>query len=411
MKVDALVIGAELDGAIAALRLAELGHSVCMVAAGAGSLHYAPGGVRVLGHVDNDGGTPVEAPLSAMAELDRRHPYALAGNDRVVQALAWFAASPAAATLDGPSLEDMTGNRRALTPAGLTQPVLLPAEGQAIFERLPGRLVAVLQFEGHLDLPAGLLLSELDRAGIGAQGVVVPPPGGRTDNLGLARAFDRMQDAAGFFARIRSSLPQGCDLALAPAVLGLRRHREVLDAAGAGLGIPVLEVPTLPPSVPGMRWQEALDKALTARGCTDRRGVRIVAASHDGNRVRSVRDANGRQLEAAVYVVATGGVLMGGLEVDSAGRIAETVFGLPVYQTSPLLAESTESTLAALHRVGIETDDCLRPADADGQIWSNLFVTGRTLAHWHPAEELSAEGVSIVTGWVAADAAHRALEG
>jgi anaerobic glycerol-3-phosphate dehydrogenase len=40
----------------------------------------------------------------------------------------------------------------------------------------------------------------------------------------------------------------------------------------------------------------------------------------------------------------------------------------------------------------------------------NLFVTGRTLAHWHPAEEISAEGVSIVTGCMAAEFAHAGLE-
>ena len=39
-----------------------------------------------------------------------------------------------------------------------------------------------------------------------------------------------------------------------------------------------------------------------------------------------------------------------------------------------------------------------------------LLATG-TLAHWHPAREVSTEGVSIVTGWAAAEAAHAAMEG
>ncbi len=414
MKVDALVIGAELDGAVAAMRLAELGHTVCIAAAGAGSLHYAPGGVRLLGHLEEDGSSTVGAPLAALAALGRRHPYALAGSERVGQALAWFAASPVAAALDASALEVAAGaaeNRSAVTPAGLAQPVLVPAHGQATFERLTGRSVAVLQFEGHLDFPAGLLLAALDRSGIRAQRITVSPPAGRTDNLGLARAFDRTPDVSGYFARIQPLLPPGCEVALAPAVLGLSRHRAVLDAAGAGLGIAVLEVPTLPPCVRGMSWQTMNDDLLQARGCTIRRGVRIAASSHDGDRVRSVRDENGREIEAATYVVATGGVLMGGLAVSADGTIAETTFGLRVVQTSPLRADSAESALAALHHAGVETDDSFRPYDAHGQPCRNLFVTGRTLAHWHPARELSAEGVSIVTGWIAAEAAHAVLEG
>lgn len=210
---------------------------------------------------------------------------------------------------------------------------------------------------------------------------------------------------------MRPSLPPGCELVLAPAVLGLRRHHAVLEAAGAGLGVPVLEVPTLPPSVPGMRWQEAIDDLLRQGGCGLRKGARIVAATRENDRVCSVRDDNGRTIEAAAYVVATGGVLMGGLEVGADGSVVEPAFGLPVFQTSPLRADSAASTLDALHRSGIETDASFRPVNAQGCVYRNLFVTGRTLAHWHPARELSAEGVSIVTGWAAAEAAHAILEG
>ena len=49
--------------------------------------------------------------------------------------------------------------------------------------------------------------------------------------------------------------------------------------------------------------------------------------------------------------------------------------------------------LDALHRTGVDTDESLRPRSAG--TGDNLFVTGRTLAHWNPATEGSAEGVSI----------------
>lgn len=408
MRVDVLVIGAELDGAVAAMRLAELGRSVCIVTAGAGSLSYAAGGVHVLGYVDGDRRRPVEAPLDAVAQLDRRHPYALAGRDRIAQALAWFATTPGAAVLGDAS--DGIANRMAVTPAGLAQPVLLPAGGQATFDRVAGRTAAILQFDGHRDFPVGLLLAAFERAGLRAQRVGVAPPAGRADNFGLARAFDQLPDVEGFFARLRPSLPRGAELALAPAVLGLHRHGAVIAAAAAGLGIPVLEVPTLPPSVPGMRWADSLDRLLGNVGCTLRKSIRIARVLRDGDRIRSVTDENGREVEASAYVVATGGVLMGGLAVDASGAVSETTFGLEVVQTEPLRADSAEAALAALHATGVETDDQFHPCDARGRACGNVFVTGRTLAHWHPAREISAEGVSIVSGWVAAEAAHAQLE-
>lgn len=409
MRLDVLVIGAELDGGIAAIRLAELGHSVGVVTAGAGSLHYAPGAIRLLGYLDGDRRQPVQAPFASLAQIDRRHPYALAGTSRVAAALEWFTARPTAAAFD--TSADMTANRMSVTPAGLAQPVLLPAHAQATFEQIAGRAVAVLQFDGHLDFPAGLLLAALEHSGIRASRISTPPPADRVDNLGLACAFDRLPDVEAFFRRMRPLLQHDAELVLAPAVLGLHRHRAIMDAAAAGLGMAIFEVPTLPPSIPGMRWQATLDRLISDKGCILRKGVRIAGAEKDGDRIRSVRDENGRTIEAGAYILATGGVLMGGLAVDADGRVSETIFGIKTVQTAPLNAGSAEATLAALHGAGIEVDDCLRPCDSHRQGCENVFVTGRTLAHWHPARELSAEGVSIVTGWVAAEAAHAELEG
>jgi anaerobic glycerol-3-phosphate dehydrogenase len=63
-----------------------------------------------------------------------------------------------------------------------------------------------------------------------------------------------------------------------------------------------------------------------------------------------------------------------------------------------------------LHIAGVETDNALRPQSSGSGICHNVFVTGRTLAHWNPAAECSAEGVSVATGWVAAENAHGYLQ-
>ena len=408
MSAPVVVIGAELDGLLAALRLRELGHSVVLVARSAGSLHYAAGGVHVLGSVANGSGRhPVATPMTDMAQLDARHPYALAGAKRARSAIDW--ASVMLARCGIPANAPQGRNVTAITPAGLKQPVFMPTENQATFEKIEGRRVAVVRFEGHRDLPAGLLLAALRDVGIDVQPVTVPSPSTNCDNLGIARGFDRQVDPASWFASTAAQMPAGIEVALFPAVLGLERHAEIVAAASAALGATVLEVPTLPPSVPGMRWARRLDSDLTDSGCVFRRGARIVAADRDGDRIRAVIDENGRRIETAAVILATGGVLMGGLDVEADGSIRETALGLEVKQANPLTAGSPTGMLAALHGAGIETDSSLRPSRNGAASLRNLFVTGRSLAHWHPAEEISAEGVSIVTGWLAAESAHEGM--
>ncbi len=410
MSAPIVVIGAELDGLLAAIRLRELGRPVTLVARSASSLHYAAGGVHVLGSVANGTGRhTVTAPLADMARLDARHPYSLAGAARIQSALDWAGATLTRCGIGAGAPEGR--NASAVTPAGLRQPIFMPTTHQATFERIAGKRVAVVQFAFHRDLPAGLLVSALRGAGIAVDSVTVPSPSANYDNLGLARAFDRQADPAAWFSSIVRHLPAGSDIALFPAVLGLDRHDAVVAAATAALGIDVLEIPTLPPSVPGMRWARALETDVLRNGCRFRRGVRIVSAECDGDRIRAVVDENGRSLEAAGVVLATGGVLMGGLDVDTSGQIRETALGLEVVQANPLAAGSPSGALAALHAAGIETDSSLRPTSNSAAAPRNVFVTGRNLAHWHPAEEISAEGVAIVTGWLAAESAHAGMRG
>ena len=86
---DAIVVGTGLAGLTAAVRLAEEGARVLVLAKGVGATHLSAGTIDILGYAPNR----VERPAEAICELvDARpdHPYALVGAAGVAAAVDWF---------------------------------------------------------------------------------------------------------------------------------------------------------------------------------------------------------------------------------------------------------------------------------------------------------------------------------
>jgi len=400
MKSDVLVLGNELDGLTAALRLLRAGCSVRVLSRGLGSLHYATGGLQVLAHLDGEA-QAVPRPLEAIGRLPPNHPYSLVGPAALPAALHWMVEEGA-----GLGLRFLSGgeNRALLTLTGHPLPMLAPGPGQAL-AALPQGPVAVVRLRGHREFPSALLQSALRQAQVAVRLVDVDPPPGSIDNAGIARAFDRLDDPAAWFAALGRQLGAERALVLFPAVLGLDRHEAVLQAAESALGCPCREVPTLPPSVPGQRLSRCLIGGIQAAGGLVHIGNAKVTAEPAVAGHARLRDQAGRSYEARVLLLATGGVLTGGLDVTAAGEVREPVFDLPVHQSRPL-QQSPAATVTALHRAGVEVEADLRPRGLNGS-YGNVLVTGRMLAHWDPVAEGSDEGVALATGWAAAA---RALE-
>lgn len=408
MKTDALILGCELDGLVAALRLLEQGKSVRLIATGGSSLHYAPDGLHLLGYEPGTGGAVVQNPYEAVDALPERHPYRLLGKARVRAAMDGFFERRQELGIE---LSSNGRNMLAVSLAGQAVPVFATGLHQAIFADLEGGAVAVFCYDGHRDFPSGITIAELRRRQIDAHLLRLEDPCGSPDSMRLARFFDSHDDTTAYFRSIRDRLPENSTCALFPAILGLDRHGEIMAAAEQALGLPCRELPTLPPSIPGMRLDRCLTKRIQNQGALLHLGAQAIGAPTNNGRCEAVLDETGRRFEAETFVIATGGVLMGGIEVDSYGLAREPVFGLEVSQSGPLEADNPEEALDALHAVGIETDDRLRPLSGGQLAYENLFVTGRTLGHWNPPKESSVEGVAIATGWAAADQACAYMEG
>src|SRR3954469_24843128 len=408
---DAVVVGAGVAGLTAAVRLAEGGARVVVLAKGVGATHLSPVTIDVLGY-DPD---RVERPLEALGRLIEErpeHPYALVGADGVRTAVDWFKERFA----DGPLAPyaytgDVERNMLLPTAVGAVRPSAVVAETIAGGDVGEGE-VCVVGFRALKDFHPRLLADNLSRTqGVAARGVELDlTPEGRADvnALGFARAFDDPGFRGQLTIRLADRL-RGAERVALPAVLGIADPHGAWADLQDRLGRPVFEVPTLPPSVPGMRVFATLRERLRRAGGRVVLNNVVTGAEHSGGRVTGVRARVG--LRDAVYgadwvVLATGGFASGGLELDSRWVGRETAFGLPVAGIPAIGSDRFGPSYFGSHpmgRAGVVVDAEQRPLDPEGgQVFENVLVAGATLAGAEPWREKSGDGLRLATGHRAA---------
>jgi glycerol-3-phosphate dehydrogenase subunit B len=403
-RYDVVVIGAGTAGLVAGTRLAQAGARVCVVAKGFGSTHLAPGTIDALGYAPERVQNPAVA-ITELASAAPDHPYALLGADLVGEALAWLIATAAAGPLPGYGYAGgLERNFLLPTAAGALKPsAAIPLTFAAGDSTQLGRL-AVVGLPALRDFHAGLCAANLVAAGIDAHAITLEPAVERADSstLTLARLFDEPAWRASFAAEL-APLVAAADQVALPALLGLKDPRAVLRDLEQRLGRRVFEIPTLPPSVPGLRLYEILTDALRAAGGRLALGAGVVAHARDGERIVSIdtRSAGSpTTYEADAFVLAAGGLHSGAITLDSHWRARETVLGLPLHgvpgagEPRFTAAYSEEQPLA---RVGVAVDTELRALGT-----TNVVVAGASLPGAVPWREASGEGIALASGYRAA---------
>lgn len=388
---DAVVIGAGLAGLSAGIGLAEDGARVFVAGKGMAATHWTHGGVDV-GDVER---------------LSRRkgHPYALLAN-AVGPAVAAHLARLAAAGLPYRGSPDDTPRLVPTAVGGLRPAAILPeAQADGLQPWADGERLLVLGISRFKDFWAQMAARNLSRqrwpngpAEV-RWSVAELPWVDRLHNLSasdLARLFDDPAWRARALAQLRQALPDGAWRIGLPAVLGLAHHAEVLAEAREVLGAPIFEIPSLPPSVPGIRLFEALRERLLAAGGRFQFGFPVVDVERSGDRIVAVHTEGASRtlrLAASEFVLATGGIAGGGLRATADGLISERVFGLAV-EAPPQAEWLVDDPLAEqpLESAGVRVDARLRPAGV-----RNVRVIGSMLAGMRYLAERCGDGVALAS--------------
>ncbi len=399
-RADVVVIGAGLAGLSCAAQLAEAGAGVFLAAKGIATTHWTHGGLDVAAPPG------ARSPRDGVAVLARTdgHPYRRLASDADAAVAAHLARTEAEGLAHVGSLAE------PLTPIPTAVGALRPA---AILPRAQAAALAPWQTTGLLlvgfnrfpDAWPAYAARNLSAATWAAGPPVIQaatvelPDAASLHNLGpqvLARAFDDAAWRARALAAIRAAIPRGDWRIGLPAVLGLERHAEAHAAAEAALGQRVIEIPSLPPSVPGMRLFEALRRRILGHRGRIQIGFDVVSVETDGHRVVAVHtEAASRTLRLAAdaFVLATGGIAGAGIRADPDGTLVERVFGLPVVATDRESWFSDDPLEPhPLEAAGIAVDERLAPAEL-----GNVRVIGSALGGMHYLDQRCGDGVALAS--------------
>lgn len=424
MKFDTIVIGGGMAGLSAALRLAEAGQKTLLMASGQSALHFSSGSVDLL---DTDG-DPRTALPAFMAEHPE-HPYAKVGLPDIMASLDALQRHCAE---EGLALLHQTQNHQRLTPIGtLKRTWLSPATCACVTEApIPNSvLLATLAgfrdfhpalaaanlatqprfahcriLTGELDLPQLAAFSRnphefrsADIARLFDQQRGQPETGGSQPSLlaDLAREISRV---------VRECGEPDCRHIVLPACLSLGLVGPRLAELEKRTGCTIREVATMPPSLIGMRMQEALKRRFQHLGGTFLTSERVLGARYQGDRVIGVHSQNGddQLFEADHFVLAAGSFFSRGLE-SRLGGIREPIFDADVLSLPERDAWAGRRLFDhhPFMGFGVKTDARLRVLRG-GKPLANLYGAGSVLAHYDPVKEGSGSGVAVATGWQAA---------
>jgi glycerol-3-phosphate dehydrogenase subunit B len=191
-----------------------------------------------------------------------------------------------------------------------------------------------------------------------------------------------------------------------PAILGLHQTVEIKSHLEKLIGVPIFEIPTIPPSVPGLRLKEAFERGLRSKGVqyfSLTNALKVRQSADDCFETQIGRDNVEHIVDSRGVILASGRFIGGGLFADRT-HIRETIFNLPVYQPDSRNDWHHRDFLDArghsVNQAGLEIDDTFRPLNDSGKpAFETLFAAGSILAHNDWKRMKCGAGLAIATAF------------
>jgi len=412
IECELMIIGLGISGMASALFAANRGISVVQTGM-TGEIIFASGLIDLMGVHPVQNQKIWDDPWAAIEAVSKdipAHPYARIKKKHIQNALDEFTSFFADAGFYYRKHENR--NSRLITSAGtIKQTYLVPQtmwNGVSALEQKAPCLI--IDFHGLKDFSARQIVSVLKKKWPALQHLRISVPGagekgGEVYSENIARSLELPSNREKLAENIRPYLKSIQAVGM-PPILGMHRTDIALSHLKELIGVPVFEIPAMPPSITGLRLREAFEEHFHGDGIRTLYQKKVLES-------RSLADGGfafdvGTQ-EKEITVKAKGALLASGRFIGkglAADRkhIRETIFDLPVFQSENRTGWHNKDFLSKngheINTTGIEIDNDFRPVEASGKpVFQNLFAAGSILAHNDWKRMKCGSGVAVATAY------------
>lgn len=406
MKFDTIIIGGGLAGLICGIRLSQQGQRCAIISSGQSALHFSSGSFDLLNMLPD--GKQVVNPIESVEELIRlehTHPYAKLGSEnfKLLSHQSELFFRQIGIEMEGSAEK----NHFRITPMGTLRPTWLTNADFAISgycDQLPWKKVSIFSPVGFLDFYPQFIADEFFRIGTESNIEMFDLPDldylrrnpSELRATNIARILDKHSNLE-LLGDILVKKSTDTEAIIIPACIGL--SSDALQYLKSMITKPIYMLPTLPPSIVGIRMQQYLHDYFLKSGGVYMLGDSIKKADIKDNRVERVYSYNHGSIPFVGnhYVLATGSYFSQGL-IATSDDVYEPVFNLDVSYTTDRQQWYNPNMFEAqqYQQFGVKTDRSFKGIRAGVPI-ENLFVSGAILEGFNPIKEGSGAGVSILS--------------
>lgn len=423
MNFDVVIIGGGLAGLTCGIALQEKGKRCVIINNGQAAIDFSSGSMDLLGRLPS--GRLVSAFCKQTEQFNAElplHPYNLIGAEKTLEKAQQF--EQLADSLELGLIGSTAENHLRVTPLGGLRPSWLSPNSVPTVrgnEPFAYRHIAILGIEGYHDFQPQLLADNLKQnpqfahCELTTSYLHIPELDQLRNNarefrsVNIAQQLEYQLEFANLVREIQQA-SQGAEAVFLPACFGLD-SQQFFNTLKQAVGLAIFELPTLPPSLLGIRQHKQLRQRFETLGGLMLNGDRALKSEFNAGKVSKIYTQLHQEnaITADHFVLATGSYFSNGL-IAEFEQIVEPIFhsdiiGCETFNPTDRLSWTAQrfSAPQPYQSAGVAINAQCQVKKA-GEVIPNLYAIGNVLGGFNSLELGCGSGVAVVTALTVAEA-------